>query len=194
MAGKNKLSIYISFLLRHNPQAVGLEMDRHGWVSTEALIAGINTERKYRISMELLEQIVAEDAKGRYRFNEDKSRIKACQGHSIPWVEPELEYKAPPQYLYHGTTTDSLQMIMNSGFILKMKRHAVHMQAQEDKAWQSARRWKQATPVVLQIDAEKMHRDGFVFGVSDNEVWCAEKVPVGYICGMLYQPVDVAKK
>ncbi len=186
MHDNKKMSIYISKILRHEPELIGLSMDKHGWVSAKALIDGINREKKYQLTMEWLREIVAEDEKGRYRFNEDESKIKACQGHSIPWVEPELEYKAPPVYLYHGTTTEALQKIMKSGCILKMKRHAVHMQANEQKAWQSACRWKMKNPVVLKIEAEKMHQDGIAFGISDNEVWCTEKVPICYICEMLY--------
>lgn len=93
---------------------------------------------------------IAEDNKGRYRFDEKHEKIKCCQGHSVPWVEPELEYCEPPEFLYHGTTTKALEAIEESGAIKKMKRHAVHMQADISKAWQSAERWHK-TPVVLKI-------------------------------------------
>ena len=184
---KKNVSIYISYLLRHHPEDAGLAMDRHGWVAVDALIAGINGGGKYALDREQLEDIVAADSKGRYRFNADGTRIRACQGHSIPWVEPELEYKAPPEFLYHGTTTAAMEKIFASGGISKMERHAVHMQADVERAWQSAERWH-LTPVVLKIAAGEMHRDGFVFGVSDNGVWCAEAVPAGYICDKLYAP------
>ena len=167
MAKKSGISIYMSFVLRHCPQDINLDMDKHGWVDVEQLITGINN-------------------KGRYRFNEDYTRIKACQGHSIEWVEPELEYKEPPQYLYHGTTTEAYEKIQESGYISKMKRHAVHMQSKKDKAWQSAKRWKKE-PLVLQIDAKKMYEDGYVFGVSENEVWVVDKVPVEYIIHEIYE-------
>lgn len=186
MSKKDDLSIYLSYLLRHHPEDIGLEMDKHGWVSVEQVLVGINAGEKYEITMELLKEIVAEDKKGRYRFNEDSSRIKACQGHSIPWVEPELEYLEPPEFLYHGTTTIALEKILNSGAILKMSRHAVHMQAQVEKAWQSATRWK-LEPVVLKIAAKEMSQDGIIFGRTENEVWCTEKVPVKYIVEKVYE-------
>lgn len=182
----NKLSIYISYLLRHSPQELGLSMDIHGWVGVEELIGRINGAGKYRLTREQLEQIVAEDNKGRYRFSEDGTKIKACQGHSIPWVEPELQYGQPPEFLYHGTTEAAYQKIRNSGYISKMSRHAVHMQADMNKAWQSAKRWHQK-PMVLKIDAQSMHRDGMSFGVSDNGVWCTECVPVSYIADAIYE-------
>lgn len=181
-----KLSIHLSYLLRHAPWTVGLEMDRHGWVSADELIRRVNEAGKYRLSRELLEQIVAGDEKGRYRFSPDGKRIKACQGHSIEWVEPELTICEPPQYLYHGTTAQAYQSICKSGAIDKMKRHAVHMQAQPEQAWKSAARRRNQTPVVLKIDAGRMHADGFQFGVSDNQVWCTDSVPAAYICEALW--------
>ena len=180
MARRKDVSIYISFLLRHKPEDIGLNMDHHGWVCVDELIEGIKRKGTYTMDRERLEQIVEQDNKGRYRFNDDHTRIKACQGHSIPWVEPELERLAPPRFLYHGTTTAALEKILASGVISKMSRHAVHMQADESKAWQSARRWHQ-TPVVLKIDAEEMHRAGFVFGKTENDVWCTDSVPTAYI-------------
>ena len=174
------LSKYLSFLLRHKPGDIHLDMDRHGWVSAEALINGINTAGKYQLNLEKLREIVNTDDKGRYRFSEDGQKIKACQGHSVPWVEPEMEYAEPPTYLYHGTTTAALEKILKSGAISKQKRHAVHMQANPQKAWQSAERWH-LTPVLLKIDAKAMYDRGFTFGKTENEVWCTESVPTEFI-------------
>ncbi len=179
-----KLSVYISYLLRHRPETLGLSMDHHGWVSVEELLRKINQEGRYHISASVLEEIVRTDRKGRFRYSEDGTGIKACQGHSISWVEPELTCGEPPEYLYHGTTAEGYQKILSSGFISKMGRHAVHMQAEEAKAWQSARRWRRI-PVVLKIDAAAMYADGSVFGVSDNGVWCTEAVPITYILSVL---------
>lgn len=180
MAKKDALSIYISFLLRHKPEEAGLHMDQHGWVLVEELIDGINRKGRYTIDAQILECIVKEDKKGRYRYSEDGTHIKACQGHSIPWVEPELTMREPPEYVYHGTTMEAYEKIMESGGISKMNRHAVHTQADVEKAWQSAVRWKKK-PVVLKIAARQMHKEGLHFGVSDNQVWCTEEVPVRYI-------------
>ncbi|MBQ9081929.1 MAG: RNA 2'-phosphotransferase [Clostridia bacterium] len=185
MAGKKNVSVYLSYLLRHHPEDIGLDMDRHGWVSVDALIDGICRKGKHTIDRTQLEDIVAQDEKGRYRFNEEHTRIKACQGHSIPWVEPEMVYMAPPQWLYHGTTTSAAKKIEHSGAILKMKRHAVHLQDALPKAWQSAIRWE-LTPVVLKIDARRMHEAGYIFGKTDNDVWCTERVPAEFIAERIY--------
>lgn len=191
MARNAQVSIYISYLLRHHPEDISLDMDKNGWVSVEQLIRGINDSGKHKITLEQLEQIVATDNKGRYRFDSEHKRIKACQGHSISWVEPELEYMNPPEYLYHGTTTIALGKIMESGAISKMSRHAVHMQAEEKKAWQSAKRWH-LVPVVLKIDAKRMSEAGIVFGKTENEVWCTEQVPINYIAEVIR--VNTTKK
>lgn len=186
MDKQRNISIYLSFLLRHKPESLGLEMDKHGWVCVKELINKMNQSGKYHIDMEKLEEIVKNDEKGRYRFNQEHSQIKACQGHSIPWVEPELEYLEPPVYLYHGTTTTALEKIMKSGAVCKMSRHAVHLQVDEKKALQSAKRWH-LKPVVLKIAARKMYKDGMIFGKTENNVWCTESVPIQYIVEELYE-------
>ena len=185
---RNNLSVYISYLLRHKPQDIGLAMDRQGWVSVNGLIEGINREGTYTLDRAKLEQIVAEDSKDRYRFSEDGTRIKACQGHSIDGVEPELEYLAPPPYLYHGTTEAAAEKIRSSGAVSKMGRHAVHMQEEPAKAWLSATRWRQP-PVLLKINAAAMHEAGFRFGRTENGGWCTESVPIAYVAAWLKEPV-----
>ena len=117
MGNNSKLSIYLSYLLRHNPGDLNLDMDKHGWVRVDSLIEAINGSGKHGISLEILEEIVETDNKGRYRFSEDKMKIKACQGHSLEWVEPELTWGPPPAVLYHGTTAQAYSEIRGSGAI-----------------------------------------------------------------------------
>ena len=186
MKQMDEISKYLCLLLRHQPDKAELDMDKHGWVSVDQLISGVNRHSQYHIDRKMLEDIVSADKKGRYRFNDEHKKIKCCQGHSIPWVEPELNYCEPPEFLYHGTTTKALEDIEESGAINKMKRHAVHMQADIEKAWQSAERWHK-TPVILKIAASEMAHDGYKFGVTENEVWCTEEVPVKYICDRIYK-------
>lgn len=182
------LSIYLSYILRHHPEDnIDLSMDKHGWVQVEELIQKINEKGKYHFDMETLKTIVEKDQKQRYQFNDSLSKIKACQGHPIPWVQPELKYIEPPPYLYHGTTTDALKLIEETGYISKMKRHAVHLQELKTKAWQSAIRRKNKNPVILKIDAKQMALDGYIFGVSVNDVWCIESVPVKFIVDRIYE-------
>ena len=182
-----KLSVYLSFLLRHRPDTLELAMDQHGYVSVEELIAKINRQGRYKISRERLDAIVSADSKGRYAYSPDGRKIRACQGYSIPGVQPILEWKNPPAVLYHGTTVQAYCSIFGSGKISRMNRHGVHLHPQEAGAWEAARRWKKM-PVVLKVDAAAMAEDGFLFGVAENGVWCVEKVPIGYLTGVLYGP------
>ena len=186
MSEKRRTSTYLSYLLRHAPDAAQLDMDRHGWVNVSQLLRNVNAAGKMPLTLEELREIVATDSKGRDRFSGDGQRIKACQGHSIPWEEPQLEIKTPPEYLFHGTTTEALKEIMESGAILRMTRHAVHLQADVEKAWQSAIRRKNKTPVVIKIAAGDMSRAGIEFAISENEVWFCERVPVAFIVGLRY--------
>jgi putative RNA 2'-phosphotransferase len=184
----NTLGAYLCFLLRHNPEEIGEPhkvMDVHGWVSVDTLIKAVNDKGEHHITKSLLEKIVAEDNKERYRFNQNKSKIKCCQGHSIEWIEPELIYKEPPEFLYHGTTTAAMRKIVASGHISKMKRHAVHMQADVEKARLSAERWH-LTPVILKISALELYRQGLQFGVAENDVWCAKEIPADAIVECIY--------
>ena len=185
MARQKNVSVYISYLLRHDPADAGLTVDNHGWVDVEALIEGVN-RKGYALDRERLAQLVAQDSKGRYRLSEDGKQIKACQGHSLSFVEPELEHLEPPEYLYHGTTREALEKILSSGGISKMGRHAVHMQSDPAKAWQSAKRWRK-TPVVLKIAAGAMYVAGFRFGKTENGVWCTESVPSEYLAEQLWR-------
>lgn len=182
-----EISKYLCLLLRHKPELAELDMDEHGWVSVDQLISGVNKSGKFSLVMTkaLLERIVADDLKQRYVFDDKHERIKCCQGHSISWVKPALDYREPPEYLYHGTTTKAFVKILESGSINKMKRHTVHLSANKTMAWLSAERWHE-TPVVLVINAKEMTKNGYRFGVAENGVWCTDEVPVSYICAEFY--------
>ena len=112
-SSEERLSVFLSLVLRHQPEAAGITLDEHGWADVEALIQGISGTGR-PMDMELLEDIVRTDAKGRYSFNEDRTLIRANQGHSIP-VDVELTETAPPQVLYHGTASRFEQAILEQG-------------------------------------------------------------------------------
>lgn len=181
------ISVYFCYLLRHHPEDACLDMDKHGWVDFDQFIQNVNKYSQYKINEDTVVKIVNSDKKSRYRLEKtgDKySRIKCCQGHSISWVEPELQYVTPPDVLYHGTTMAAYNKILKSGKIDKMNRHAVHTHSDLSIAWQSARRWK-VKAVVIEIDARRMTNDGYKFGVAENGVWCVDEIPTAYILGIL---------
>ncbi len=176
MGKLDKLSVFISLVLRHNPDAAGIKLDEHGWANVDELIEGIkNTGRQ--IDMDVLEEIVRTDNKQRYSFNENKTLIRANQGHSIP-VDVELEEQQPPQYLYHGTADRFLDSIITEG-LKPMNRLYVHLSKDEETAVKVGKR--HGKPVVLKIKAEEMWKDGIKFYLSQNGVWLTKYVDKKYI-------------
>lgn len=164
-------SKFISLILRHKPEVIGISLDKHGWADVNKLLEGV------KISFEDLEHIVNIDSKQRYSFNEDKTKIRANQGHSIA-VDVELEEKVPNSTLYHGTHEDIVNLILTEG-IKKGSRQYVHLSSNIDTAKKvGARRGK---PVVLVIDANLMYEDGYKFFLSKNGVWLTDYVPNKYI-------------
>lgn len=168
-------SRFISLILRHRPDTIGITLDEHGWANVEELISGISKTQP--ITMEILEEIVSTDNKQRYSFNEDKTLIRANQGHSIP-VDVELEAITPPPVLYHGTGEKYVASIDAEGLIPKSRLY-VHLSADAETAnTVGARHGK---PVVYIINAKQMHNDGYVFFRSVNGVWLTKSVPVLYL-------------
>lgn len=176
MEKSDKLSVFISLVLRHKPDAAGISLDEHGWANVNELLDGINdTGRK--IDMDILEEIVRTDSKQRYSFNEDKTLIRANQGHSIP-VDVELDEQKPPQILYHGTAERFLDAIMAEG-LKPMSRLYVHLSKEEETAIKVGKR--HGKPVVLRINSEEMYHDGIRFYLSQNGVWLTKYVDKKYI-------------
>lgn len=175
MGKKDKLSIFISLVLRHRPDAAGIQLDEHGWANVDELIDGINSTGR-KINTEMLDEIVATDEKGRYGYNEDKTLIRANQGHSIP-VDVDLRAQEPPEFLYHGTAKRFLENIQVEG-LKSMSRLYVHLSKDKETAIKVGKR--HGEPVVLQVHSGEMFRDGNKFYLSENGVWLIKSVPAKY--------------
>lgn len=173
------ISKFISLILRHKPETIGIALDEHGWANVEDLIEGIRKTRPF--DMELLEEIVRTDNKQRYSFNEDKTLIRANQGHSIP-VDVELPEVEPPEYLYHGTGQKYVESIDKSGLLPKSRLY-VHLSGDTETAVKVGSRHGKS--VVYRIKSGQMQRDGYVFYRSVNGVWLIKAVPVKYLEKML---------
>lgn len=172
----DKLSIFLSLVLRHKPDAAGIFLDEHGWANVEDLINGIkNTGRN--INMPILEDIVETDSKQRYSFNEDKTLIRANQGHSVP-VDVNLEKMKPPKFLYHGTADQFLNSIMEEG-LKPMNRLYVHLSTDIETAIRVGKR--HGNPVVLKIHSNQMYEEGCIFYLSKNGVWLTRDVQIKYL-------------
>lgn len=171
----NKTSRFISLILRHRPDTIGISLDEHGWASVEELLAGIS--KTQYIDMAMLEKIVETDSKQRYSFNEDKTLIRANQGHSID-VDVELPKKQPPVFLYHGTGEKYVSSIDEQGLIPKSRLY-VHLSGDEATATIVGSR--HGRPVVYEVLANQMYHDGYEFFQSVNGVWLTKSVPVQYL-------------
>ena len=168
-------SKYISLILRHKPETIGITLDEHGWANVDELIAGV--AKTHPIDMAVLEQIVAEDEKQRYSFNGDHSKIRANQGHSIP-VDVELKRANPPAVLYHGTADKYIDAIRQQGLIPKTRLY-VHLSKDIPTAVSVGKR--HGNTVILSVDAKGMTNDGYEFFISVNGVWLTRQVPVRYL-------------
>ena len=166
---------YISLILRHKPETIGISLDEHGWADVDELIAGVS--RTHPLTMELLEEIVRTDNKQRFSFNHDKTLIRANQGHSVP-VDVELQELVPPEVLYHGTGRKYVESIDRQGLVPKSRLY-VHLSGDTATALTVGRR--HGTPVVYGVLAGRMYADGYTFYRSVNGVWLTKEVPAGYL-------------
>ncbi|MBR0418823.1 MAG: RNA 2'-phosphotransferase [Erysipelotrichaceae bacterium] len=170
-----KTSKFISLILRHRPEAIGITLDEHGWADVEELINGINRSRPF--TMKDLERIVAQDEKQRYSFNQDKTKIRANQGHSIN-VDVELKELTPPDILYHGTGMKNVEAIDKEG-LKPMGRLYVHLSKDIETATKVGLR--HGKPFIYEIDCKSMVNDGYGFYLSKNGIWLTKEVPIRYL-------------
>lgn len=170
------ISKFLSYTLRHHPEKIGLELDNKGWADVSELIAKMNAQDA-ALTMDILETIVISNDKKRFAFNDNKTKIRASQGHSIP-IDLDLQPLTPPAILYHGTAQQNLESIRTNG-LLKQSRQHVHLSATRETAIQVGSRHGKV--VVLLVQTGQMHEAGYTFYLSDNHVWLTDNVPVEYI-------------
>lgn len=172
----SKISKFLSYVLRHDPQSIGLVLDGNGWARIGELIQ-CASEHGRTFSFSKLKEVVDTSDKKRFIISEDGDRIRANQGHSIK-IDLALAAAEPPEKLYHGTATRFLDSIFKVGLCSQNRQH-VHLSKNTETALQVGQR--HGKPVVLEIDAQRMHRDSYVFYCSDNGVWLTEAVPPLYL-------------
>ncbi|MCR9120134.1 MAG: RNA 2'-phosphotransferase [bacterium] len=173
---RKKKSKFLSLVLRHQPEKIGIELDNAGWVSVDVLLAALSRHKR-GMSRATLNEVVATNDKKRFAFSDDGKQIRASQGHS---VEIELGYQpaTPPEILYHGTPQQFTEIIAAEG-LTKMKRHHVHLHL--DIATSTAVGQRRGKPVLLAIRAIEMHNGGHEFFVTPNDVWLTDHVPPEFI-------------
>ncbi len=171
-----KISKLMSKVLRHRPELLKIDVDHEGWTDAQVLCERI-AERYPGFAFAQMEQIVRDNNKQRFSFNEDKSLIRANQGHTIP-VDVAMDILEPPLYLYHGTAETTVPVIMREG-LKPMRRLFVHLSSDPETALKVGAR--HGTPAVLLVHAKELYDSGVEFRRSANGVWQVKHVPAEYL-------------
>ncbi|WP_124112297.1 RNA 2'-phosphotransferase [Palleronia sp. THAF1] len=169
-------SKFLAKVLRHEPDLIDIQLDRHGWVQVDELLRKLK-KVGHGLSKDELRHIVETNDKKRFSISEDGRRIRAAQGHSIE-VDLGLPATRPPETLYHGTASQNLDKIFEGG-LDPGRRRQVHLSPDPETATRVGRR--HGKPIVLRVDARRMHADGWTFFCSDNGVWLTDAVPAEYL-------------
>jgi putative RNA 2'-phosphotransferase len=169
-------SKFLSLVLRHNPESIGLTLDPQGWASVDMLISLAGASGT-ELTTDIIREVVATSDKQRFALSSDGLRIRANQGHSVP-VELNLPAIAPPEILFHGTTPKFVPSIEREGLLPGLRNH-VHLSSDNETAVRVGSR--HGKPIVLQVRAQVMFSAGFVFFRSENGVWLTTNVPPEFI-------------
>lgn len=172
-----RVSKLLSYGLRHEPGKLGLKLDDAGWAAVDRVLAALAAMGEPLSVDELIDVVVTSD-KQRFALSEDRRRIRANQGHSVP-VQLDLPAREPPERLYHGTVDRFVPSIRERGLLRGSRTH-VHLSIDEATASVVAGR-RRGKAVILTVRAAQMYRDGFVFHMSENGVWLTEHVPREYL-------------
>jgi putative RNA 2'-phosphotransferase len=170
------ISKYLSKHLRHQPEALSLTLQPGGWVGVDELLAAC-ARKRFFISRAQLDEVVAQNDKQRFSFDETGERIRANQGHSVE-VDLALAPQTPPAVLYHGTGAGSVEVIRREG-LLKLRRHHVHLSADIETARRVGAR--HGKPHIFVLDTQAMQAAGHLFYCSDNGVWLTDHVPAAFL-------------
>lgn len=171
------ISKFLSYILRHQPEAIGLYLDKEGWAVIDNLIL-CSAKKGYVLDYALIRNTVDNSDKKRFTISDDRLRIRASQGHSSQQVNIDYKEKVPPCFLYHGTTKRFLSTIREQG-LLPMSRQYVHLSVDENTAILVGQR--HGKPVVLKINTLNMYEQGFKFYQAENGVWLTGQVPYEFI-------------
>ena len=175
-SNSTQLSKFLSFVLRHKPDAIGLTLDPQGWTSVDELIAKSDAAGT-RFSREDLLHVLETSEKKRFSLSADGQRIRAAQGHSVA-VQLGLSPQEPPSVLFHGTATRFVASILSEG-LKPQTRQQVHLSADEATAHRVGQR--HGKPAILKVAALRIHANGFKFFQADNGVWLTDEVPPKFL-------------
>lgn len=174
---KKRISKFLSFILRHQPETINLKLDENGWANVAELLTKSAANGRMHFTLVDLVEVVESNDKKRFIFNENKTKIRANQGHSIG-IDLALKPQQPPEYLYHGTGQNNIASILEKG-IDKRRRQHVHLSSDKETATRVGMR--HGKPVVLTVRSKGMFDEGALFYLSENGVWLTDFVATKYI-------------
>jgi len=170
------LSRFLSYVLRHAPQELGLVLDRSGFVSLDKLLAAMHAESRWRwVRKDDLLNLVASSPRRRFEIGGD--RIRALYGHTVPQTMVH-EQVIPPEYLFHGTARRFFSSIECSG-LLPARRAFVHLSCSIEEALAVGKR-RDSDPVVYRVLALAAHNQGIRF-YRAGDVYLSRFVPARYL-------------
>ena len=173
---EKRISRVMSLVLRHDPSSIGLSLDENGWAVVDELVVCLNRDGK-RADRKMIETVVANSDKQRFRISEDGRLIRANQGHSVA-IDLKMEKKSPPKWLYHGASAKSMGAIEREGLVKGSRQH-VHLSPDKETAKKVGAR--HGKPVVLEVAAQMLEQHGYHFYLSENGVWLTDHVPPDYL-------------
>ena len=176
MMNNVKVSRFIAMVLRHRPESAGLTLDTQGWADVNTLLKGVKAAG-YVLDRQGLQELVAEDRKGRYAFDENGEKIRANHGHSVV-VDLGLRVRKPPDILYHGTAEKYVADIRKKG-LLPQTRQYVHLSPDKETAAAVGRRHGKL--VLYEVRSGDMDRAGFEFRCSESAIWLVKAVPSKFL-------------
>ncbi|WP_181307634.1 RNA 2'-phosphotransferase [Rufibacter sp. XAAS-G3-1] len=170
------ISKFLSLVLRHKPEVLGIDLDEEGWANVDLLLQKMQAQGK-PLTQERLEEVVASNDKQRFAFNEKHTQIRASQGHSVP-VDLKLQPVPPPEFLYHGTAEHQVASIQREG-LQRHSRQYVHLSAEVETASKVGAR--HGKPFIFLVRSGQMHQNGVKFYQSENKVWLTYAVAPSYL-------------
>jgi len=172
-----RISKFASKVLRHAPETIGATLDADGYIPVDDLLAGM-ASKGMRVSLDGLIEVVENNDKRRFGFSEDRTKIRAVQGHSVRLEGSTVTAAIPPAILYHGTAEGTVATILREGLIPQSR---IHVHLSKDVVTAAAVGRRHGRPVVLLVDAERAAAEGVTFYLAENGVWLCDALPPSYL-------------
>jgi len=169
-----RLSRFLTFLLRHKPKDYPLAIDSEGFAPWQAVVDLVQA-RFYDVTEGQIRALIDGAEKKRFEIRGDK--VRATYGHSFP-VDLGGKAAVPPAQLYFGAARDLAQSMLRRG-LEPRDRQYVHLSITAEEAESVAKRHDPA-PAILVIDAQSAHAEGVRFYQS-GPLYLVENVPAKFL-------------